>query len=173
MNKEIEIKILEINPNKIKKILKKNKAKFIKRVLQKNVVYDNAYTKSKGVTVRLRKEGKEVSFTIKSPKKVVRGHKVREEYETNLENFEVGEKMLIGMGLKKIAETEAKREYYKWDKCSVEIVKMPKIPVFLEIEGLEKDIAKVVKKLDYSKKDYFSGYPPVHYKISFKKLVFK
>ena len=59
---EIEIKILEIQPNKIKKILKQNNAKFIKKVLQTNIIYDNSHTQNKGITVRLRKENNNTIF---------------------------------------------------------------------------------------------------------------
>tara|TARA_Y100000310_G_C20387491_1_gene671154 strand:- start:106 stop:612 length:507 start_codon:yes stop_codon:yes gene_type:complete len=166
---ETEIKILEINVNKVKELLR---GRFVRKVLQKNIIYNNPYTKTKGIVVRLRKEGKNTIFTVKSPSKFIRGHKVRKEYETNVENFKLFENMILTMGLRKFSETEAKREYYKLNNCSVEIVKMPKIPTFLEIEGLEKDIIKVARKLGYSKKDYFIGYAPVHYKVGFKKLVF-
>jgi len=169
---EIEIKILEIQPNKIKKILKQNNAKFIKKVLQTNIIYDNSHTQNKGITVRLRKENNNTIFTVKSKTKIVNGHKIREEYEIETDDFKSIEKMLELIGLKMSAYTEAKREYWKLFDCSVEIMKMPKIPTFLEIEGKEKNIIKVAKLLGFSEKDYFAGYPPVHYKVDFKNLRF-
>jgi len=168
---EIEIKILEINTRKVRKILKE-KAKFVKKVFQRNIIYDNDYTKKKGVTVRLRKEGKKTIFTVKSPIEIVKGHKVRKEFEIEDCDFKEMEKILSLIDLKKVMVGEARREYYNWHGCSVEIVEMPKIPVFLEIEGSERDILKVAKKLGYSEKDYFAGYVLGYYKIKSKKLVF-
>ena len=110
---EIEIKILEIQPNKIKKILKQNNAKFIKKVLQTNIIYDNSHTQNKGITVRLRKENNNTIFTVKSKTKIVNGHKIREEYEIETDDFKSIEKMLELIGLKMSAYTEAKREYWK------------------------------------------------------------
>ena len=172
-NREIEIKILDINPSKIRNVLRKNNSKLARKVLQTNIIYDNAHTKSKGITVRLRREGDKTMFTVKSKKKIVAGHKVRDEDEFEVCDFEKIERMLKSIGLKMNAYTEAKREYWKLFNCSVEIVKMPKIPAFLEIEGVEKNILKVAKLLGYSEDDYFAGYPPVHYKIGFKNLRFK
>lgn len=171
--KEIEVKILEINPTRIRTILKGNNSKFIKKVLQKNLIYASPHTKTKGLTVRLRKEGRRTIFTLKESTRFIRGHKVRKEHETDISDFRTAEKILLCMGLKKIGQTEVKREYWKLHNCSVEIVNLPKIPTYLEIEGTEKNILKVAKKLGYSKKDYFPGYPYDYYKVSPKNLVFK
>ena len=57
---EVEIKIMEINPRKIRKILKE-KAKFVKKVLQRNYIYTNPVMRLKGRFVRIRTEGKNVS----------------------------------------------------------------------------------------------------------------
>ncbi len=169
---ETEVKILEINPKEIRKILE-GKAKFVKKVLQKNIIYENEYTKRKGITVRLRKEKYNTIFTVKSKAREVKSHKVRKEYETEIEDFKKMGEILELIGLKFSSYTEAKREYWELFDCSVEIIKMPKIPTFLEIEGNEKNIARVVKLLGYPKNDYFLGYPPIHYKIDFKNLRFK
>ncbi len=169
---EIEIKILEIDPNKIRRILRLNKAKFIKKVLQKNIIYENPYTKSKGLAVRIRREGKYTNFTVKSKVQFIKGHKIRREYETEITDFKALEKILELIGLKRSSYAEAKREYWQLFGCSIEIMKMPKIPVFIEIEGAKKNILKIVKLLGYSEKDYFIGYPPVHYKVDFKDLRF-
>ncbi len=171
--KEIEIKILEISPVKIRNMLKKNKAKFVKRVLQKNNIYSNFSAKRKKTLVRLRQEGSNCWLTVKGPKKIINNHKVRKEYEMKIKSFEFGEKMLNLLGFKKISHDERKREYYKLKSCSVEIIKLPKIPIFLEIEGNEKNILKVANLLGYSEKDYFNGHPQDKYKIKDKFLEFE
>ncbi|MBT3405033.1 class IV adenylate cyclase [archaeon] len=171
--KEIEIKILEIDEKNIRKILKNKKAKLIKKILQTNIIYSDKDTLEEGITIRLRKEGKKTYFAIKLKKKIVRGHKVRKEYEMEISSFKIAESMLKSLGLKISSYIEIKREYYQLNNCSVEIIKMPQIPFYLEIEGKEKNIEKVAKILGYSKKDYFLGFAPIYYKVGFKDLRFK
>lgn len=142
MFEEIEIKILEINPQKIRAILKKEKAKFIKKVLQKNVFFANDYIKNKKIVVRIRCDNKNCWLTIKSPPKIINNHKVRKEYELKLQNFTFGEQMLALTGFKEVGLYEAKREYYQLNHCSIEIILLPQIPVYLEIEGSEKETQK-------------------------------
>ncbi len=53
---EVEIKIMEINPRKIGKILKE-KAKFVKRVLQRNYIYTNP-------VMRLKEQKEKMSLSL-------------------------------------------------------------------------------------------------------------
>ena len=172
MSKEIEIKILEINPIEIKKHLRASKAKFIKEVFQKNYFFENSFTKKNHVAVRLRCEGYETTLTIKSGFKILNNHKTVDEHESGFSSPELAEKMLENLGLKLIRYLEIKREYWKFYSCSIEICKIPKIPVYLEIEGSQKNIAKVADFLGFSKKDYFPGQIMKHYRRTEKILKF-
>ena len=156
MNTEIEIKILNVDPKNIRSILLKNKAKPVKNVFQKNHIYTNEYVKSNDILVRLREEGKNYWLTIKSPAKIIRNHKIRKEYELMLPSYKDGYEMLTLQGFKESYVVEVKREYFSLYSCSVEIIVIPTIPTFIEIEGLEKNISRVAKLLGYSNKDYVS-----------------
>ena len=171
--KEVEIKILNINPSKIKNIVLKNGGKKIRKVFQKNVFYENQITKKKGIVVRIRQEKQNFWLTLKSPMQIQKGHKVRKEYELNIDSFEFAEGMISLLGLKQIGIGECKREYFKLKNCIVEIIEMPKIPTFLEIEGSEQNILKVAKILGYSEKDYVAENVLDIYRIKTRFLQFK
>jgi adenylate cyclase class 2 len=170
---EVEIKILEINPTKIRNLVLKNGGKKVKKVFQKNAFYENPITKKKGIAVRIRQENQNFWLTIKSPMQIQNGHKVRKEYEIKIESFEFADQMISLLGLKQIGVGECKREYFKLKNCMVEIIEMPKIPTFLEIEGSEQNILKVAKILGYSEKDYVAENVLDIYKIKTRFLQFK
>ncbi len=154
--KEIEVKILDIEPSNIRKILKNSGAEFIKKVFQKNYLYKNKYTKHRDLTVRIRLEDNQAILTVKSKAEFIRGLKVREENETEIGCFKTAQKIMGMLGLENVSMSEIKREYWKLNNCSIEICKMANIPQFLELEGSEKNIQKTVKTLGYSTKDYYS-----------------
>lgn len=155
---EVEIKILEINPRKIRNLILENEGKRVKKVFQKNVYYENMITRREGIVVRVRQENHNFWLTIKSSMSVKNGHKVRKEYELRVVSFEFADEMISLLGLKKVGVHECKREYFRLNDCMVEIIEMPKIPAFIEIEGTERNILKVARMLGYSEKDYVTGY---------------
>lgn len=169
---EVEVKILEVDVRKIKKVLRENDAKLVKNVLQRNLIYHNEHTKMQGIVVRLRQEGKKTWFTVKSPAKIKKGHKIRWEHEIEIPSFKNAEKMIDLMGFEIYAITEAKREYWRLNGCSVEIINIPKIPTFIEIEGKKKKINEVAKLFGYSQKDFNPKFILSHYKIKNKFLTF-
>ncbi len=168
---EIEVKILNINPDSVRKDLKRHGAKFFKKVFQQNILYSNDYTKKSKITVRVRREGPNTLLTLKANKRVVRGCKMVDEYETWVDYKSVVN-ILETLGLKKLGITEIKREYWNIKNCSVEICILPKIPPFFEIEGSEKNILAVAQLLGYSKKDYVADTIFKHYKLKTKFLKF-
>ena len=158
MINEIEVKILNVDAEKIRQTLRENNAEFVKDVFQRNTIYSNEHTEKEGVAIRIREEINKnettIILTVKAPVKIVNNHKTRKEYELILPSKEFGDEMLNLQGFKTIGISEAKREYYKINNCSVEIINMPKIPTFIEIEGAEEDILKTAKLLGYSERDY-------------------
>lgn len=160
--KEIEVKILEVDVSKIRKTLKDNHAKFVKKVLQKNHMYGNEHTRKNDVVVRIRREGKNTIFTIKGRKEITNNHKVRDEYELCMD-YDMISNMIKLLGLKLRYSLEMKREYWNIGGCSVEICQLPKLPAYIEIEGSAKGITKVAKMLGYSEKDFFNDSFLKHY----------
>ncbi len=170
---EVETKILEVNLPHVRRMLKKYRARHIKNVFQRNTIFHNNYTRKKEYVVRIREENKKVILTIKSERHSVRGLKVRGEYETPIIDYTTALNILTTIGFKIYSVIEMRREYYKINNCSFEIIKVPTIPTYVEIEGTEKSIVKVAKKFGYSKKDFFPGIIYDYYKIKSKRLVFK
>lgn len=154
MAKEVEVKILEVNPKEIKKILKKNKAKLImKKNLQKSHLYQSAETKDKGI-IRLRKDSIGERIAIKTKLKVINGLKVLDEFETAVKNINVLKNGLEILGFKQIGCTESIREDWGLYSCVISLIKLPRVPYYVEIEGSQKNILKVARLFGYSEKDY-------------------
>jgi predicted adenylyl cyclase CyaB len=168
---EVEVKILEINPAQIRKLLKQHKAKFVKKVFQRNTLYVNDYTKDK-VVLRVREEGKNGVLTLKMNRRSVGGHKILDEYESPIEP-KAAHQIFKLLGFKVYAINELEREYYRLGGCSVEICQLPKIPAYLEIEGTKAAIKKVATLFGYSEKDYESRTAFEIYKMPQKRAVFK
>ncbi|MBW3020471.1 class IV adenylate cyclase [Candidatus Woesearchaeota archaeon] len=163
MNEEIEVKILEIDVEDIKKKMEELNAQFLKSVFQKNYVYHNDYTNKEKILVRIRDEGEDVFITVKGPSVIEDNHKIREELEFNLKDEPKLKRMLELMGFSKKAYYEYKRQYYKLKGCVVEIIEAPKIPIFMEIEGNKEDIEGVANLLGFTKDDFFAGHIYDHY----------
>ena len=171
--KEIEVKILEINPKKLREILKRKKAKLIMpKNKQGNYFYSNSEIEKKGV-IRLRTNISGQTITIKSKLEFSKGHKIMKEFETKVENIKEIMKGFEMLGLKQIGCVEVIREDLKLYNCLISLVKMPKIPYYVEIEGTKKNILKVTKLFGYSKKDYHPELIYGKYKIKTKFLKFK
>jgi predicted adenylyl cyclase CyaB len=155
MVKEVEVKILEINPYRLRKILKKNNSKLVmEKNLQGNYFYSTSEIEKKGI-IRLRTNLDEQTISIKSKIKFVRGHKVMNEFETKVGDIKQIIKGLEMLGFKQTGCVEAIREDWKLYGCLVSLVKMPKIPYYVEIEGSKDNILKVAKLLGYSEEDYY------------------
>jgi predicted adenylyl cyclase CyaB len=169
---EIEVKILDIDPENVRISLKKAGAKLNKNVFQRNFIFSNKLTKSKDLTVRVRQENDKVWLAIKTPKIKENGHETCEEYEFPIDNIEIGEKFLNTLDITMDGIGEAKREYYDLFDCSVEIIKIPKIPEYLEIDGSKINIMKVTKVLGFTEKDFFQGSLLKNYNIKEKFLAF-
>lgn len=172
--KEIEVKILEVIPKKIKQSLIRNKAKLIMaRNKQINYFYENEDTKDGKATVRIRKDNLGFTLTIKSRLKVISDHKVMDEYEVKIDDGERLRKGLELIGFKQIGQGELYREDWKLFDCLVSIGEFPRIPPYVEIEGSKKNILRVAKILGYSEKDFVGDHLLKVYNIKDKFLRFK
>jgi predicted adenylyl cyclase CyaB len=171
--KEIEVKILEVNPEKLRDILRNKKAKLVMpKNLQGNYFYVNKEIDKKGV-IRLRTNNLGNTIAFKSKVKFSKGHKVMNEHETKVDNMKEVIDGLEMLGLKQIGCVEVIREDWKFYNCLISLVKMPRIPYYVEIEGSEKDILKVAKMLGYSEEDYYPEMIYGKYKIKTKFLRFE
>jgi predicted adenylyl cyclase CyaB len=178
MAKEIEVKILNVDPVKLKKQLSVLGAKHVKNVLQRNEIFKS--DAHPNVMLRLRyettldeKKEKKIIFTTKGDRKIVNGLANVDEYECTIQDVAPFKGMfkLLGFKLKHIREL--RRDYYQLEGCTVEICEVPTIPIFIELEGTEQSIAKVAQLLGYSKKSFDARGLYKIYPDAAKNLVFK
>lgn len=170
---EIEAKILDINPEEVKKKLEELGAKLDYDELQTIKVFNFPDNPMEGF-VRLRKIGDKVELTYKGPRIQSGNVKTRQEIETHIEDFDKSMTILTKMGLRVTQSYEKQRRSYKLGKFSFEIDTYEKIPIptFLEVEGPSlEEVEKMVEKLGFKKEDmknYGFGGLLKHYNIKLK-----
>lgn len=147
---EAEVKILDINPEEIKKKLKALGAEtvFENRKLKANYYdfSDNRIKKAKNF-LRLRNIGNETELTFKH---FVTDNKfkINEETDIKVDDFNAMHNLLIMLGLKKYGDYSKKRSRYKLGEFQYEIDKYQGIPAFLEVEAKFSNLKKAKKELE-------------------------
>jgi|SRR3989344_2510977 len=150
--KEIELKILNINPKEItKKLLKLGAKSFGERfIIEKHFDFPNGRISNSKESFRLRKLGNKNELAYKHSLIKDKNFKIYEEIETEIINYDDMEKIIKKLGLDMIKYKEKKRISFILKNLKIEIDKYPNIPPYLEIEGNEKDIKSLLKDLGYS-----------------------
>lgn len=145
MNTEYEIRVLEIDKDKLIKRLNELNAKFIGEFNQKRYVY-NIIPKRDGRWLRLRTNGKKTTLTYKSVEKnSIDGTK---ELEIEVEDFEKTNSLLELVGVKNKGYQENNRIQYILDGVEIDIDSWPLIPTYAEIEGEnEESVLNILKKI--------------------------
>ena len=145
MNTEYEIRVLEIDKDKLIKRLNELNAKFIGEFNQKRYVY-NIIPKTDGRWLRLRTNGKKSTLTYKSVEKnSIDGTK---ELEIEVEDFEKTNSLLELVGVKNKGYQENNRIQYILDGVEIDIDSWPLIPTYVEIEGEnEESVLNILKKI--------------------------
>ena len=146
MKTEYEVRVLEIDKEKIIETLESLGAKKIGDWHQKRYVYD-IIPKDENSWIRLRTNGIKTTLTYKSVQaKTIDGTK---EAEVEVSSFEETNLILEQMGHHNRGFQENKRIQYILDGVEVDIDTWPKIPTYLEIEGNdEESVNKIIKKLN-------------------------
>jgi len=157
MVNEVEGKILEIDKDKvIQKLESLGAEKEHEKLLSVRLIdFQDGGLHKQGKSLRLRKVGEKTEFTFKGPRKKDSRFKIREEIETNVEDFEKALKIMKKIGIKPRVSYEKKRTSYKLGDVSFEIdeyINLP-IPTFLEIEASEEKINEMIEKLGFKKQD--------------------
>ncbi|HCW32212.1 MAG: adenylyl cyclase, adenylate cyclase, class 2 [Candidatus Peregrinibacteria bacterium GW2011_GWE2_39_6] len=157
---EIEIKVLGVKPDQIKKDLRALGAKQTFAGLVKCLHFDRPGQPlhSKGKLFRLRRlEGKlgfpsKIEICYKGPKQIIDNCKVREEIETTVENPEQFEFIIKRLGFKITLDNEKIRESFSLENLHFDIDTYPKSPTYMEIEGKDsKSIDQILEKLNLTK----------------------
>ncbi len=151
---EIEVKILDINKQKVIENILKLGGKLLFENKEFNAVFFEA---PENQVIRIRKEGNTTVICHKNKIKSETGAKIMQETEIIADNFETSIKLLQNLG-HKLAEGGIRkyRTSYKLNNCKIEFDKMLDkynfVPEFLEIEGTnEQEIFEIAKQLGFSK----------------------
>ncbi len=150
---EIEVKVIEIDKKEITRKLIELGAKkiFEGRIFAVSYDFTDGSLAEKYSYVRLRKVG-EKSFLTYKRKITQEKAKIMKEIETEVDNFDEMNKILLAINLKPTNDYTKKRTSYKIGKVRFEIDEYNKIPPFMEIEaptlGLINDF---IKKLGIDK----------------------
>lgn len=151
MNKEIEVRILNVDKESVKKRLEELGAEFSWEHLQKRYVYD-FHSVMPHKWIRLRTNGIETTLTIKNVKsKEIDG---TEELEIVVDDFEKTNLVLKELGYIPRAIQENMRCRYYLHGVEIDIDSWPKIPDYVEIEGKnEEEVMRIVELLGYTKEE--------------------
>ena len=161
---ELEVKILDINIENIRRIMKENGGVLVKNEMQENYIHDfpdrRLLDKKGYARVRVVKDqetGEETVFLTLKKLLSREVYKKMEEYETIIENKEVGLGILRSLGLEIIENIRKSRESYQYKNTLVEIDVNDKefVPFpYLEVESpSEEELEEVVQLLGYSMED--------------------
>ncbi len=149
--KEIEVKILGIDPEDIRKKLADLGAEKTFDGLLRVRYFDTPdhEIRKRGELLRVREyEGKKVEVTHKSNKRIENGLKIFDEQNVKAEDFEETTKMFEELGFVVTTYFEKKRAVFKLDNAEIVIDEYPKIPPFMEIEAENQDkIEEMIEKL--------------------------
>ncbi len=149
--KEIEIKILDIDPAEIAQKLADLGAEKTFEGLLRVRYFDtiNNEIRDRGELLRVREyEGQGVEVCYKANKRIEDGFKVYDEQHLKAENFDETTKMFEDLGFVVTTYYEKKRTVFKLDKAEIVIDVYPKIPPFIEIEAENSQkIVELIEKL--------------------------
>ncbi len=152
MDKEIEIRILNIDKEKFIKNIIELGAKKDSESLQKRYVYDfNPVAPNKWI--RLRTNDKKTTLTIKEilDKNAIDG---TNELEIVVSDFEKTNLILKELGYAHRNYQENYREIYSLNGVEISIDTWPLIPTYVELEAKkEEDIKSLLELIDYEKEN--------------------
>lgn len=119
------------------------------RIYQKTVMFDNGeglMQKTNG-RVRLRQNGEIITLSYKRP---LPSETVKKEieWETRVDNWQVGEELLKAMGFLETTSYEKYRMSFDFNGSKIEVDEYP-FANFVEIEGDENDVKKVAERIGF------------------------
>ena len=151
MHTEYEVRILEIDPEEIRKRLEKLHASFEWDHMQRRYVYD-FIPKVDSKWIRLRTNGDKTTLTIKNL--VTSKIDGTQELEVEVDNFERTNLILKELGYVPKGYQENRRIQYLLNGVEVDIDYWPLIPTYIEIEGQsEAAVYNAVEALGFKKED--------------------
>ncbi|MFH1283948.1 MAG: class IV adenylate cyclase [bacterium] len=155
--KEIEVKILEIDKDKVIRQLKDLGAKkvFDGTLSDSHFDFSDKTLRKEGKLLRIRVKGDKLFLTYKEPVDKSKA-KIMEEHEISLQagHYDKLKSLIIKTGLKEKKQVPKKRISFRLEDVIFEIDTFEGIPPFLEIEApsIER-IKEYVEKLSFSMDD--------------------
>lgn len=151
---EIELKVLEIKPeDEEKKLLEHGFTKIWEGIiLEKFFDTKKRALKKQKKILRLRNAYEQVELTYKEKGEKHPFLKFREEREIIVNSFKSTEELLEGLGYTCVVAREKKRISYKLKNVNVDIDEYPGAKPYMEIEGSEKEVEDMLKKLNHTLK---------------------
>ena len=151
MHTEYEVRILEIDKEKLKSRLNELGATEEWNLVQRRYVYD-FIPKVDNKWIRLRTNGKKTTLTIKNL--VTSKIDGTQELEIEVSDFDKTNMILKELGYEARGYQENRRNQYMLNGVEIDIDSWPMIPTYIEIEGdSEEEVYKIVELLGYKKED--------------------
>lgn len=152
---EIELKILEVDEEKIQNKLKEIGATCFGTYFIKDKCFDfpDSTIRKADEIFRIRAIGERIELTYKDGRQIKDGIQFVEETELEIKNLDKMEKILEKIGLSVYMYREKIRIKYKKEGTNFDIDIHPDIPAYMEIEGTPESINQALKKLGYTKED--------------------
>lgn len=149
---EIEIKFLDIDPQKIeKRLLSLGAKKIFDEILEEWIFQRPDWQAFRG-RARIRSGGGKTTVAYKETTKKSSEGNVEIEFE--VDNKEHAHAFIHKLGVPQIRHQQKRRIHFILDTVAVDIDFWPEIPPFIEIEGVDlPSIEKVTKQLGFSLKD--------------------
>lgn len=149
MDTEYEVRILEIDHDKVVKKLEELGAVKTMDALQERYIYD-VIPKNEHKWIRLRTNGTKTTLTIKDLEaKTIDGMK---EIEIEVNDFKKTNILLENLGYKNKGFQQNRRVQYVLDAVEIDLDHWPRIPEYMEIEGKnEESVMKMLEVLEIQK----------------------
>jgi predicted adenylyl cyclase CyaB len=153
---EIEVKIQIKNPKEIAhKIIEQGAQLVRERYFEENTLYDfpDLTLTNKRQAFRLRKINKKAYLTFKGSPQKSRQFKIREEYETEINNLNQIKKIIKSLGLVPKFQYDKFRTVFRKKKLKICLDETP-VGSFIELEGEQSHIVKFASSLGFSRTDF-------------------
>lgn len=153
---EIEVKIKLSDPVLLRERLQRMGAELIHpRHFENNVLYDyrDRSLFHKNQALRLRTVNRKAKLTFKGPLRKSRKFKIREEFETSVQDEKAVRNILKSLGLIPVFTYEKYRTVYRKKKLKI-CLDETKAGDFIELEGERNEIVRLAEALGFQKSDF-------------------
>jgi len=149
MQREVEVKFLNINIKSIRKTLLKAGAEMVKpmRLMRRTIIKTPEMIKREAFAW-VRDEGDKVTMTLKQ---INQNNEDFDEVEITVSDFEKAIEILTGCGIPQVSYQESRREEWRLDNVQICIDEWPWVNPYIELEGeSEGQLQEAAKKLGFA-----------------------